>query len=52
MSTALYVLIAVIVIFWLLGLTGAVAAFAGLTWLLLIVAIALALVVVLTGGHL
>jgi hypothetical protein len=52
MGTALYVLIGVIVILWLLGLTGTVAAFAGLTWLLLVVAIALALVAVLTGGHL
>jgi hypothetical protein len=52
MGIMLYVLIGVIVVFWLLGLTGAVSAFASLTWLLLIVAVALLLVAVLTGGRL
>jgi hypothetical protein len=48
----LYALIGIVVILWLLGLTGIVAAFAGLSWLLLVVAVALLLVAVLTGGRL
>lgn len=52
MSIVLYVIIGVVVILWLLGITGIVAAGTGLTWLLLIVAIALIMVAVLTGGRL
>ncbi len=52
MGIVLYALIGVIVILWLLGLTGAVAAFASLSWLLLVVAVALLLAAVLTGGRL
>ena len=52
MSMMLYALIGVIVILWLLGLTGTVAVFASLSWLLLVVAVALLLVAVLTGGRL
>jgi uncharacterized membrane protein YtjA (UPF0391 family) len=51
MGNLLWVLVAILVIAWLLGLGGIVHAAATLVWIILVVAIVLAVLAFLTGGH-
>jgi hypothetical protein len=52
MANLLWVLVAILIIAWLLGLTHVVAFAANLIWIVLVIAIVLAVVAFLTGGYL
>ncbi len=51
MANLIWVLVAILIIAWLLGLGGIFHAAASLIWIILIVAIVLAVVAFLTGGY-
>jgi uncharacterized membrane protein YtjA (UPF0391 family) len=51
MGNLLWVLVAILIIAWLLGLGGVFHAAASLIWIILVVAIILAVVAFLTGGY-
>jgi uncharacterized membrane protein YtjA (UPF0391 family) len=50
MASLLWVIVAILVIAWVLGLGGVFHAAASLIWIILVVAIVLAIVLLLTGG--
>jgi len=50
MGNLLWVLVAILIIAWLLGLTGVFHLAAALIWIVLVIAIVLAVVAFLTGG--
>jgi uncharacterized membrane protein YtjA (UPF0391 family) len=50
MASLLWVIVAILIIAWLLGLGGVFHAAASLIWIILVVAIILAVVSLLTGG--
>jgi hypothetical protein len=52
MGTLLWVLVAILILAWLLGLGGIVHLAATLIWIILVIAIVLAIVAFLTGGYL
>ena len=52
MGNLLWVLVAILIIAWLLGLGGVFHAAASLIWIILVVAIVLAILAFLTGGYL
>lgn len=52
MGNLLWVLVAILIIAWLLGLGGVFHATATLVWIILVVAIVLAVLAFLTGGYL
>ena len=52
MGNLLWVLVAILIIAWLLGLGGVFHLAASLIWIVLVVAIVLAIVAFLTGGYL
>lgn len=52
MATLLWVLVAVLIIAWLLGLGGIFHIAASLIWIILVIAIVLAVLAFLTGGYL
>lgn len=52
MGNLLWVLVAVLIIAWLLGLGGIFHAAASLIWIILVVAVVLAILAFLTGGRL
>jgi hypothetical protein len=52
MGNLLWVLVAILIIAWLLGLGGIFHAAATLIWVILVVAIVLAVIAFLTGGYL
>ncbi|MGI8825463.1 MAG: lmo0937 family membrane protein [Chloroflexota bacterium] len=51
MINLLWVLVAILIVAWLLGLGGVFHLVASLVWVILIVAIVLAVVAFLTGGY-
>jgi Family of unknown function (DUF5670) len=51
MGSLLWVLVAILIIAWLLGLGGVFHATASLIWIVLVIAIVLAVVAFLTGGY-
>ncbi|GAC1637424.1 MAG: hypothetical protein NVS4B2_26200 [Chloroflexota bacterium] len=51
MANLIWVLVAILIIAWLLGLTHVFAMAASLIWIVLVVAIVLAVVAFLTGGY-
>jgi uncharacterized membrane protein YtjA (UPF0391 family) len=50
MASLLWVIVAILIIAWLLGLGGVFHAAASLIWIILVVAIILAVISLLTGG--
>lgn len=52
MGSLLWILVVILIIAWLLGLGGVFHLAAGLIWIILVVAVVLAVVAVLTGGYL
>lgn len=50
MSSLIWILVAILIIAWLLGLGGVFHLAASLIWIILVVAIVLAVVAFLTGG--
>lgn len=52
MANLIWVLVVILIIAWLLGLGGVFHAAATLVWIILVVAIILAVVAFLTGGYL
>ena len=52
MGNLLWVLVAILIIAWLLGLGGVFHFAASLIWIILVIAIVLAVVAFLTGGYL
>jgi hypothetical protein len=52
MGTLLWVLVAILILAWLLGLGGIVHLAATLIWIILVIAIVLAILAFLTGGYL
>jgi len=52
MGNLLWILVAILVIAWLLGLGGVFHLAATLIWIILVVAIVLAVIAFLTGGYL
>lgn len=52
MGNLLWILVAVLVIAWLLGLGGIFHAAASLIWIILVIAVILAVIAFLTGGYL
>ena len=52
MGNLLWILVAILIIAWLLGLGGVFHAAASLIWIILVIAIILAVVAFLTGGYL
>ena len=52
MANLIWVLVAILIIAWLLGLGGIFHAAASLIWIILVIAIVLAVVAFLTGGYL
>jgi hypothetical protein len=52
MVSLLWILVAILIIAWLLGLGGLFHLAASLIWIILIIAIVLAVVAFLTGGYL
>lgn len=51
MANLIWVLVAILIIAWLLGLGGIFHAAASLIWIILVIAIILAVVAFLTGGY-
>jgi uncharacterized membrane protein YtjA (UPF0391 family) len=51
MANLIWILVAILIIAWLLGLGGIFHAAATLIWIILVVAIVLAVVAFLTGGY-
>lgn len=51
MANLIWVLVAILIIAWLLGLGGIFHAAASLVWIILVIAIVLAVVAFLTGGY-
>jgi uncharacterized membrane protein YtjA (UPF0391 family) len=51
MANLIWILVAILIIAWLLGLGGIFHAAATLVWIILVVAIVLAVVAFLTGGY-
>jgi uncharacterized membrane protein YtjA (UPF0391 family) len=52
MANLLWVLVVILIIAWLLGLGGIFHAAATLVWIILIIAVVLAVIAFLTGGYL
>lgn len=52
MANLIWILVAILVIAWLLGLGGVFHAAASLIWIILVIAVVLAIVAFLTGGYL
>lgn len=52
MLSLLWVLVAILIVCWLLGLVGVFHLVASIIWIILVVAIVLAIVAFLTGGYL
>jgi Family of unknown function (DUF5670) len=52
MGNLLWVLVAILIIAWLLGLGGVFHFAASLIWIILVIAIVLAVIAFLTGGYL
>lgn len=52
MLNLLWVLVAILVVVWILGLAHVFAIVASLVWIILVIAIVLAVVAFLTGGYL
>ena len=52
MATLLWVLVAILIIAWLLGLGGIFHLAASLIWIILVIAIVIAVLAFLTGGYL
>jgi uncharacterized membrane protein YtjA (UPF0391 family) len=52
MANLLWVLVVILIIAWLLGLGGIFHAAATLVWIILVIAVVLAVVAFLTGGYL
>jgi hypothetical protein len=52
MGTLLWVLVAILILAWLLGLGGIFHLAATLIWIILVIAIVLAILAFLTGGYL
>lgn len=50
MGNLLWVLVAILIIAWLLGLTGVFHLVASLVWIILVIAVVLAILAFLTGG--
>lgn len=51
MANLIWVLVAILIIAWLLGLGGIFHAAASIIWIILVIAIVLAVVAFLTGGY-
>lgn len=51
MANLIWILVAILIIAWLLGLGGIFHAAASIIWIILVVAIVLAVVAFLTGGY-
>jgi uncharacterized membrane protein YtjA (UPF0391 family) len=52
MANLIWVLVAILIIAWLLGLGGIFHVAASLIWIILVIAIVLAVIAFLTGGYL
>jgi uncharacterized membrane protein YtjA (UPF0391 family) len=52
MANLLWVLVVILIIAWLLGLGGIFHAAASLVWIILVIAVVLAVIAFLTGGYL